>query len=51
MKLKIIQQKLDSQLSEVQKKELKKQGYRLVGNHSAVINLFFMGFDLTSAFR
>ena len=36
MKLKIIQPKLDSQLSELQKKELNKQGYRLVGNHSAV---------------
>jgi len=36
MKLKIIQPKLDSQLSELQKEELKKQGYRLVGNHSAV---------------
>ena len=35
-KLKILQPKLDSQLSELQKKELKKQGYRLVGNHSAV---------------
>ena len=36
MELKILQPKLDSQLSELQKKELKKQGYRLVGNHSAV---------------
>ena len=34
-KLKIIQEK-ESQLSESQQKSLKKQGYRLIGNHSAV---------------
>jgi len=35
-KIKILQPSSETQLSETQQKKLRKQGYRLVGNHSAV---------------